>query len=94
MVVRSIGPVLVICSLASAAAHADDEPYEPRDFMKELPPLPAGVDTSAVWRLDLAEALRLAVHHNLGLAVERQSVQIARLGVTAARGAFEPALGL
>jgi outer membrane protein TolC len=89
--VRSSAVVLVICSLVSAAAHAD-EPYEPPDFLKELPPLPAGVDASAVWRLDLAEALRLAVHHNLGLAVERQTVQIARLGVDAARGAFEPAL--
>jgi len=94
MVVRSIGPVLVVvCSLVSAAAHAD-EPYEPPDFMKQLPPLPAGVDASAVWRLDLAEVLRLAVHHNLGLAVERESVQVAQLGVRAARGAFEPTLGL
>jgi outer membrane protein TolC len=93
MVVRSIARVLVICSLLSAAAHAD-EPYEPPDFMKELPPLPAGVDASAVWRLDLAEALRLAVHHNLGLAVERQSVQIAGLGITLAHAAFEPALSL
>jgi outer membrane protein TolC len=92
MVVRSIAVVLV-CSLVSAAAHAD-ESYEPPDFMKELPPLPAGVDASAVWRLDLAEALRLAVHHNLGLAVERESVQIAQLGITVAHGAFEPLLSV
>ena len=91
--VRSSAVVLVICSLVSVAAHAD-EPYEPPDFLKQLPPLPAAVDASAVWRLDLAEALRLAVHHNLGLAIERQTVQIARLGVDAARGAFEPALSL
>ncbi|HEX3475435.1 MAG TPA: TolC family protein [Kofleriaceae bacterium] len=91
MVVRSIARVLVICSLVSAAAHAD-EPYEPPDFLKELPPLPAGVDASAVWRLDLAEVLRLAVHHNLGLAVERQSVEIARLGIDVARGEYEPAI--
>src|SRR5262249_20073610 len=76
--VRSIALVLMICSLASAA-HAD-EPYQPPDFMTELPPLPADVDAGAVWRLDLAEALRLAIHDNLGLAIERQSVQAARLG--------------
>jgi outer membrane protein TolC len=95
MVVRSIALVLV-CSLVSAAALADepDRPYEPPDFMKELPPLPAGVDASAVWRLDLAEALRLAVHHNLGLAVERQSVEVAQLGITVAHGAFEPTLSV
>jgi outer membrane protein len=95
MVVRSTGLVLVICSLVSAPAYGEGElPYEPPDFMKELPPLPAGVDASAVWRLDLVEALRLAVHENLGIAVERQSVQIARLGVGVARGAFEPVLSL
>jgi outer membrane protein TolC len=93
MVVRSIGLVLGICALVAAPAHGDDEPpYEPPDFLKELPPLPAGVDASAVWRLDLAEALRLAIHHNLGLAIERQSVEIAQLGIDVARGAFEPAL--
>lgn len=92
MVVRSIAVVLV-CSLVSAAALAD-EPYEPPDFLKELPPLPAGVDASTVWRLDLVEALRLAVHHNLGLAVERQSVEVARLGIDVARGGFEPALSV
>src|SRR5215468_2553776 len=95
MVVRSIGLVLVICSLVSAPAYGENEPpYEPPDFMKELPPLPAGVDASAVWRLDLAETLRLAIHENLGLAVERQSVQIARLGIVTARGAYEPVLNL
>ena len=97
MVVRSIGLiglVLMIGSLASAPAFGDDAPYEPPDFMKELPPLPAGVDAGAVWRLDLAETLRLAVHHNLGLAVERESVQIAQLGITGAHAAFDPSLHL
>lgn len=76
-------------------AHADDEvAYEPPDFMKEAPPLPAGVDAGAVWRLDLVEALRLAMHQNLGIAIERQSLQIARLGIGVVRGAFEPQLTL
>lgn len=91
MRVRTIGLVAVVCSIAGARADAEDQaPYVPPDFMKELPPLPASADAGAVWRLDLAEALRLAVHGNLGVAVERHSLQIARLGVRVASGAFEP----
>jgi outer membrane protein len=94
MVVRTIGVVVVICSLFGARARAEDQaPYELPDFMTEAPPLPASADARAVWRLDLAEALRLAVHGNLGIAIERHAVQIARLGVGIARGAFEPLLG-
>ena len=93
MVVRSVGLVLVVCSMFGARARAEDAaPYEPPDFMKEAPSLPASVDTGAVWRLDLSEALRLAMHQNLGVAIERQSVEIARLGVTVARGGLEPLL--
>jgi outer membrane protein len=89
---RSTGLVLVVCAMFGARAHAEEVPYEPPDFMKETPPLPASVDAGTVWRLDLAEALRLAVHQNLGIAIERESVQIARLGVRVARGALEPLL--
>src|SRR5215510_5471641 len=95
MVVRSTGLVLAVCTLLCAPTYADDAvAYEPPDFMREVPPLPAGVDARSVWRLDLAEALRLAVHQNLGIAIERQSVRIAHLGVDVARGAFEPLLSL
>jgi outer membrane protein TolC len=100
MVVRSTGLVLAMCSilglgLGGRAVADDDEPrYEVPDFMKAAPALPAGVDATAVWRLDLAEALRLAVHDNLGIAVERETLQIARLGIDVARGAFEPQLRL
>jgi outer membrane protein TolC len=95
MVVRSTGLLLLawVCALG-ARGYADDAAYEPPDFMKEAPPLPPSVDARTVWRLDLAEALRLAVHDNLGLAIERQSVQIARLGIAVAGGAFEPQLTL
>jgi outer membrane protein len=95
MVVRSTGLVLAVCSMLCARTYADDAvPYEPPDFMKDLPPLPASVDAGVVWRLDLAEALELAVHGNLGIAIERQSVRIARLGTDIAGGAFEPVLTL
>lgn len=90
--VRSTGLVLVVCAMFGARARAEEVPYEPPDFMKETPPLPASADARAVWRLDLPEALRLAVHQNLGIVIERESVQIARLGVAVARGAFEPLL--
>ena len=94
MVVRSIGAILVICAAVGRAAADDAAPYEVPEFMTEPPVLPAGGDAGAVWRLDLAEALRQAVHNNLGIAIERETVQIARLGVTIARGAFEPQLAL
>lgn len=93
MGVRSIGAILAICGAVGQVA-ADEAPYEVPEFMTELPALPAGVDARTVWRLDLAEALRQAVHNNLGIAIERDTVQIAQLGVGIARGAFEPQLAL
>jgi outer membrane protein TolC len=91
MRVRTIGLVAVVCLVVGGRVDAEDQaPYEPPDFMKQPPPLPASADAGAVWRLDLAEALRLAVHGNLGIALERHTLRIAQLGVGVARGAFEP----
>lgn len=93
MVVRLYGLSFAICMVLGGVARGDDEaPYEPPDFMKEAPPLPASAAGREVWRLDLAETLRLAVRQNLGIAIERQVVQIARLGVGVARRDFEPVL--
>jgi outer membrane protein len=87
---RRVGLLLV---LVAAHAHADPEvAYAPPDFMTTQPPLPAAIDASSAWRLDLAEALRIAVHDNHGLVMERESVVIARLGRTVADGTFEPLL--
>jgi outer membrane protein TolC len=80
--------LLLLC--LAAPAHADD--YHPPDFMTALPPLPARVDPGTAWRLDLAEALRIAMHQNLGIVVERDAVEIAHLGVAVAGGQFEPLL--
>jgi outer membrane protein TolC len=90
--IRSVlGACLVIWSIPLRAQPADPAAgYEPPDFMAEVPALPASADASAAWRLDLTEALRLAVRDNLGIAIERQSVRIARLGVAVAGGGFEP----
>ena len=93
MVVRSLGLVIACVVVSATGARADDDaPYVPPDFMAALPPLPATVDASAVWQLDLAEALRVAVHQNLGVTLERESVRQARLGIEVAGGVFEPLL--
>jgi len=95
MLLRSTALVLMVCSIWGVRAAADDEPrYETPDFMKEPPALPDEADATAVWRLSLSEAVRLAVHENLGIAIERETLQIARLGVDIARGPFEPRLSL
>jgi outer membrane protein TolC len=81
-----------VLALALAIAGAEvraDTPYVPPDFLSVTPPLPPGQDVN-VWRLELSEALRLAVRQNLGVALERKEVQAAAHAVDVARGAFEP----
>jgi outer membrane protein TolC len=87
----------IVCALAlvlPATAQAEDATatYTPPDFLAATPPLPAGFDAAAAWRLDLGEALQLAVKQNLGVTLERKSTEIAGLGITVARGLFEPTL--
>jgi outer membrane protein len=77
--------------MLSAPAHAEDA-YVPPDFLSATPPLPSTIDASAAWRLDLHEALQLAVKQNLGVTLERKSVRVAELGITVSRGLFEPTL--
>jgi len=86
--------VVALVCLTGSLAYADDAlaPYVPPDFMSALPPLPARADASATWRLDLAEALKIALHQNLGIVIERENVAVARLGVDVSRGSFEPLL--
>jgi outer membrane protein TolC len=81
--------VAALVLLAAAPAVADDT-YAPPDFMNQPPPLPQAFDAGAAWRLDLAEALKVALHDNLGIAVERENVVAASLGITVAGGEFEP----
>jgi hypothetical protein len=89
MVVRNIGAALLVLALAQPA-RADDATYAPPDFMAKLPPLPPGVEAANVWRLSLGEAIQVALHQNLGLVIERDQVAVAKLGVTVAKGPFEP----
>ena len=91
---RSLG---LVCLLA-ASAWADDaspkpaiaDTYAPPDFMKQSPPLPPTIDAANAWRLDLAGALQIALRDNLNIAVERETVAAASLGITVAAGPFEP----
>jgi outer membrane protein len=89
---RSLGLICLVAApaLADEPVPAIAENYVPPDFMTQLPPLPQGVDAGAAWRLDLAGALQVALHDNLGIAVERESVMAASLGITVANGEFEP----
>lgn len=91
---RSLGLLCLLCApaLADEPAPAIAETYVPPDFMTQVPPLPAGIDASAAWRLDLPQALSIALHDNLGIVVERESVVAASLGITVANGEFEPTL--
>ncbi len=68
--------------------------YQPPAFLATPPQLPASAEGRPPWRLELAEALQLAVRHNLGVVLEREALHAARLGVDAARGRFEPSLAL
>jgi len=82
---RAVALVLLLAAPAAA-----DDPYTPPDFMTQPPPLPQAFDAGTAWHLDLQEALRLALHDNLGIAIERESVRAASLGITVADGEFEP----
>jgi outer membrane protein len=90
MKLRTLAAVLVV---AVAPARADDEAlYEPPDFLRDPPPLPARIDPATAWRLSLTDALTLAMRNNLDVVLEREQVMIQSLGVALAHGKFEPLL--
>ncbi|NVB85241.1 MAG: TolC family protein [Kofleriaceae bacterium] len=89
MLTRWVALVLV---LSASVASAEETAYVPPDFLQATPPLPDDRDPSTAMRLDLAEALRIAVHQNLGVVLERHASRIADLGITVADGLFEPTL--
>jgi len=92
MSARCLGVAALAVLAISSRASADEPAYVPPDFMMATPPLPVGVDPQSAWRLDLAEALKTAIHQNLGVVIERESVAISRLSIETASGIFEPLL--
>jgi outer membrane protein TolC len=88
---RAVCAALVLLS-AQRQARADEPAYQPPDFVLEPPAPPAGSTPEEVWRLSVADAIQLAAENNLGVVLARTEQAIARAGVAAAHGAFEPTL--
>ncbi len=89
-VARSVIGILFLAAIATDLRADDAAPYVAPDFMAQLPPLPASADATNVWKLDLPQALQIAIHQNLGVVLERESVTVASLGIDVAKGAYEP----
>jgi len=91
---RSSLAILVIAVLATIARAQDGSPDARPDFLASPPALPAAYDERTAWRLELAEALQIAMQHNLGIAISRKTLDATRLGVEAATAdLYEPRLG-
>jgi outer membrane protein TolC len=84
--------VLLAMQLSALAEEAEEGPYQPPDFILEPPALPEGTPLDRVRRLSVADAIRLAAQNNLGVVLAKTELGIARAGIGAARGAFEPVL--
>lgn len=77
---------------AQVRADADALEYRPPDFILEPPALPPGATGEQVLTLSVADAIQLAARNNLGIVLAKTQLGIARAGVGAARGFFEPTL--
>jgi outer membrane protein TolC len=80
---------------AGAVAGGGDAPYVLPELLSAPPTLPPDHAGARVLRLDLAEAMRIALEQNIGISVERQRMKSSRLGERLARaGMYEPILSL
>jgi len=91
--------IMLICALgvlgaAGTAAWADDSaPNVLPEFLASPPSLPASYDERTAWRLDLTEALKIAMQQNLGISFTRKNLERARLNVESATAdMYEPRL--
>ncbi len=81
----------IVCALAATSRAEDEAPYSPPEFLQSSPSLPPDYDVSSVWRLDLPEAITIAMKHNLGISLARENVELAQLGVASAKASmYEP----
>jgi outer membrane protein len=79
--------LIVLCALAGIA-RAD---YAPPDYLAKPPALPPSYATGAVWRLDLAEAITIAMKQNLNITLARKELEVVRLaGVAAKADLYDP----
>lgn len=80
--------------LGAAARAADapivDAPYEPPEFLAKPPALPPGYDESRALRLDLPQALMIAMQRNLNLSLQRKNLRSSDLSAEAAHAEYEP----
>jgi outer membrane protein TolC len=84
---------IVVCALAGASHAADDAPYAPPEFLAAPPTLPPGYDAGRAMRLDLSEALSIAMKHNLGIFLERKQMEASEISESATVwGMYEPTL--
>jgi outer membrane protein TolC len=85
--------IVILCALAAIGRAEDEPPYTPPEFLQSSPALPPGYEGAPVWRLDLAEAITIAMKQNLGISLARENVELARLGVASAKASmYEPTI--
>jgi outer membrane protein len=77
---------------AQVAADSEAIEYRPPDFILEPPALAPDATGEPVLTLSVADAIQLAARNNLGIVLAKTQLGIARAGVGAARGFFEPTL--
>lgn len=87
----SEGPAPAPAQLQSEG-EADGEPYEPPDFILEPPASPPGAAPEQVLTMSVVDAIQIAAQNNLGVVLAKTRLDIARAGVGAAQGFFEPTL--
>jgi outer membrane protein TolC len=85
-------PVTQDAAQPAAEGGAAGAAYQPPDFILEPPGLPEGTTPEQVRSLSVADAIQLAARNNLGVVLAKTELGIARAGIGAARGAFEPTL--
>ncbi len=84
--------LVVLSLLVATVAHAGDA-YVPPDFLTQPPTLPADYEGQSVLKMDLDDALMIALRQNLDLAVDRKQLQATKLSEQVAN-IYEPTLSV
>lgn len=89
---RVLSSSLLVAAAPVSAGAAPLEPYEPTAFIRSIPALPGDESAAAARRLSLNDAVVLAVQSNLGIALRREELAIARSNIRLGEGGFEPVI--